>query len=91
MNRGSNDDAARALEALEVASHLSVVSGTPDEAELAALVAGIAAAVASQISAGVTNSPDDAPASYARGAWVNRAHHARVLRPGAGAWRWASR
>ncbi|MBT0992742.1 acyl-CoA carboxylase subunit epsilon [Cellulomonas sp. DKR-3] len=66
-------------------AHLQVVRGTPDDVELAALVAGILAATSS------TPAPDlAAPAS----AWADRRRQLRpqpAPAPGADAWRWSLR
>ncbi|MGW6131810.1 acyl-CoA carboxylase epsilon subunit [Cellulomonas sp. NPDC055163] len=81
MSAASPSDAAAAPAARP---HVRVVRGTPDDVELAALVAGLVAAA----------SDVDAPATSPRSAWTDRA---RVLRgsvtPGAApdAWRWSLR
>ena len=68
--------------------HVSVVRGTPDDVELAALVAGLVAASGNA----------DAPAAPATSAWAD--HARRLRRPGsagtvalhgADAWRWSLR
>ncbi|WP_298459430.1 acyl-CoA carboxylase epsilon subunit [uncultured Cellulomonas sp.] len=67
------------------AAHVHVVRGTPDDVELAALVAGLAAVAA----------PDDAEPEPARGAWSDRSRvmRGRPATPAAGpdAWRWSLR
>ncbi|QDB78417.1 acyl-CoA carboxylase subunit epsilon [Georgenia wutianyii] len=64
------------------AAGLRVVRGTPDDVELAALVAGIVAARATR--------DDDAAAPAPVSPWAD---HARRLRPGPlpgpGSWRWS--
>lgn len=66
-------------------AHVHVVRGSPDDVELAALVAGLAAVVV----------PDDDPEHAPRSAWSDRSRSLRG--PGAGpaagpdAWRWSLR
>lgn len=61
-----------------------VIKGAPDEAELAALVAGIVAARA----AGATDEPEHAAVS----AWADRGRRLGLpTRPGRDAWRWSAR
>lgn len=67
--------------------HVQVVRGTPDDLELAALVAGLVAAAAA---------PEDAEEPAARAAWSDRARTvpraaATAWRPGPDAWRWSLR
>jgi Acyl-CoA carboxylase epsilon subunit len=66
-------------------AHVHVVRGTPDDVELAALVAGLAAVTVA----------DDDPEHGPRGAWTDRARGLRgpATRPSAGpdAWRWSLR
>lgn len=76
---------SRAEDAAVLAAQLSVVSGSPDESELAALVAGIAAAVAAQ--SGVAGEPTSAGESV----WSSRAHQRGVTRPSPTSWRWSHR
>jgi hypothetical protein len=66
-------------------AHVHVVRGTPDDVELAALVAGLAA----------VSAPDDAAPHAPRSAWSDRS---RTLRPPGAppspapdAWRWSLR
>jgi hypothetical protein len=63
--------------------HVQVVRGTPDDVELAALVAGLVAATAAD-----DDLPDDGDAPAA---WTDRARTlpgaAATWRPGADAWR----
>ncbi|WP_444662723.1 acyl-CoA carboxylase subunit epsilon [Cellulomonas sp. CW35] len=64
---------------------LQVVRGTPDDVELAALVAGIMAAA--------TAAPFDPPAAP-RAAWSDRRRQLRPVpsaAPGADSWRWSLR
>ncbi len=67
--------------------HVRVVRGTPDDVELAALVAGLVAA-----SAGVEEPESEATPSSA---WSDRSRSLRGgrdrWRPGATAWRWSGR
>lgn len=67
-------------------AHVQVVRGTPDDIELAALVAGLAAAAAGS---------DDAADPVPRGAWTDRSRGLRGRRaaptPGPDAWRWSLR
>ncbi|GAA2727096.1 acyl-CoA carboxylase epsilon subunit [Cellulomonas aerilata] len=66
--------------------HVHVVRGEPDDVELAALVAGLAAA--GQVT-------DDPAPETPRSAWRDRAHGMRgpssAARPGPDAWRWSLR
>jgi hypothetical protein len=66
-------------------AHVQVVRGTPDDVELAALVAGLAAV---QIA-------DDAGVDAPRSAWSDRARTMRGPRPaphpGPDTWRWSLR
>ncbi|WP_164983933.1 acyl-CoA carboxylase epsilon subunit [Cellulomonas endophytica] len=69
--------------------HVQVVRGTPDEVELAALVAGLVAAS----SAGAAADRAAAPAPAAP-RWTDRAAALRrsaVPAPGPDAWRWSAR
>jgi len=70
----------------ERAAHVRVVRGEPDEVELAALVAGLAATV---------SDPTDDPHGYApASAWTDRARTVRGTappRPGPDTWRWSLR
>ncbi|WP_448059484.1 acyl-CoA carboxylase epsilon subunit [Cellulomonas hominis] len=61
-------------------AHVQVVRGTPDDVELAALVAGLVAASAGQ---------DEAPAPAPTSAWTarGRLRGSEGWRPGPGAWR----
>ncbi|WNB84979.1 acyl-CoA carboxylase epsilon subunit [Cellulomonas sp. ATA003] len=67
------------------AAHVHVVRGTPDDVELAALVAGLAA----------VGTADDAAPEPARSAWTDRSRTVRGAprTPVAGpdAWRWSLR
>jgi hypothetical protein len=77
---------------LEAMASVAVVSGTPDEDELAALLAGLATARA----LAREDSPDDAHSSPgSRGGrvapWADHARRLGVRRPGASAWRWSGR
>jgi hypothetical protein len=68
-------------------AHVQVVRGTPDDVELAALVAGLLAAGSDEQHHAV---PDAAPVS----AWSDRGRSVRVggaVRPGPDAWRWSLR
>ena len=68
--------------------HVHVVRGTPDDVELAALVAGLVAAAARQDPHG----PEADPAGRAaRARWTapGRLHGAPLPTHGAGAWRWS--
>ncbi|UFU07508.1 acyl-CoA carboxylase subunit epsilon [Ruania halotolerans] len=61
-----------------------VVKGDPDEAELAALVAGIVAARAAA-------AHDDVDDGAHSALWTDRAHQlGQASRPGRGAWRWSA-
>ena len=66
-------------------AHVHVVRGAPDDVELAALVAGLAAV---QVA-------DDGAPDLPRSAWANRARGMRGPRPaahpGPDAWRWSLR
>lgn len=66
--------------------HVRVVRGTPDDVELAALVAGLVAATA------VEDTEDPTPAPHA---WTDRARGLRgartAWRPGPDTWRWSAR
>lgn len=69
-----------------------VVRGAPDEDELAALVAGLAAGTV--LAAGDLRPPDaaEATARRARHRWREAAQHlAGPTVPGPDAWRWSSR
>jgi hypothetical protein len=72
-------------------AHVQVVRGTPDEVELAALVAGIVAAV----SDGVAEDEHDDATAAGRPAWADpardRARTAGTWRTGPDAWRWSLR
>jgi hypothetical protein len=65
--------------------HVQVVRGAPDDVELAALVAGLAA----------VRVPDEAPPEAPPSAWTDRARSMRrprtTARPGPDAWRWSLR
>ncbi|WP_454051312.1 acyl-CoA carboxylase epsilon subunit [Cellulomonas sp. Marseille-Q8402] len=69
---------------VERAAHVQVVRGTPDDLELAALVAGLVAATAP----GDDDAPDD---EEPRAAWSDRARTvpgaSATWRPGPDAWR----
>ncbi|MGC5629580.1 acyl-CoA carboxylase epsilon subunit [Georgenia sp. Z1344] len=85
---------------------LTVVSGTPDEDELAALLAGLATAralartddadgggtgEAGRPRGGVTaGAAGSGGAGRATSAWGDHAHRLGVRRAGAGAWRWSA-
>jgi hypothetical protein len=66
-------------------AHVHVVRGTPDDVELAALVAGLAAVAV----------PDDDHVPPPRAAWSDRSRAMRGPRPaarsGPDAWRWSLR
>ena len=66
-------------------AHVHVVRGTPDDVELAALVAGLAA----------VSAPDDAAPHAPRSAWSDRSRtlRGRHATPAAGpdGWRWSLR
>jgi hypothetical protein len=66
-------------------AHVHVVRGAPDDVELAALVAGLAAVAV----------PDDDPEHPRRSAWSDRARglggSAGPPAPGPDAWRWSLR
>ena len=68
------------------AAHVHVVRGTPDDVELAALVAGLAA---------VAVADDGAETAQRSGAWSDRSRSLRGARPapapGPDAWRWSLR
>lgn len=70
--------------------HVQVLRGTPDEDELAALVAGLVAAAASR--APQEDTPDD-QARAARARWVapGRLRGAAPPTRGPDAWRWSLR
>jgi len=77
------------MSADDAAAPLQVVRGTPDEVELAALVAGIMAAA----SAASEHAPH-APATAAGDAWSDRRRQLRPApgpTPGPDAWRWSLR
>lgn len=67
------------------ATNVQIVRGSPDELEVAALVAGLTAQ-------GLTDEPESGPS---HGAWADRAHGMRssdsLGRPGPDAWRWSLR
>ena len=67
-------------------AHVHVVRGAPDDVELAALVAGLAA---------VQVAEDDAATEAPPSAWTDRARGMRgpapFARPGPDAWRWSLR
>jgi hypothetical protein len=69
-----------------VPAHVHVVRGAPDDVELAALVAGLAA-----VQIADDTGHDATPAS----AWTDRSHGMRgprpAPRPGPDAWRWSLR
>lgn len=79
MSQGPEEEELPAVPANEL---VRVVRGEPDEVELAALVAGIFAAVA--------GAPDEGAAVAGPAPWSD---HARRLgagpAPGPGAWRWS--
>lgn len=82
-------DAAVGADAAAGPAHMQVVRGEPDAFELAALVAGLAAAAARR--------PDDAPA-VTGSSWTDRARGVRPSpvpsapqAPGPHAWRWSLR
>lgn len=83
MSEATEEDILAA--ALAAASRVQVVSGSPDEAEVAALVAGLAAVVG----ASSHDVEEDAePVSQ----WRNRARTLggrAPLAPGSDAWRWS--
>jgi Acyl-CoA carboxylase epsilon subunit len=66
-------------------AHVHVVRGVPDDVELAALVAGLAAVTV----------PDDDHATAPGAAWTDRSRAMRGpragLRPGPDSWRWSLR
>ena len=70
-------------------AHVHVVRGEPDDVELAALVAGLAAV---QVHG---QGHDDAGHESPRSAWTDRSRGMRgtppASRPGADAWRWSLR
>jgi hypothetical protein len=72
-------------------AHVQVVRGTPDEVELAALVAGIVAAV----SEGAAEAAHADAATAGRPAWADpardRARSGGTWRPGPDSWRWSLR
>jgi len=66
-----------------------VVKGTPDEAELAALLAGI---VAARASAGNGATDSAVPGRGATSAWQDRGRRLGLgPRPGGDTWRWSAR
>lgn len=69
----------------EIPSELvRVVKGTPDEAELAALVAGI-------VAARTTAAEPDGPQARTSSAWQDRGRRLGLApRPGGDSWRWSS-
>lgn len=71
-------------------AHVQVVRGTPDDDELAALVAGLVAAAARRAP---QVEGTDGHARAARARWVapGRLRGATVPTPGADAWRWSLR
>ncbi|MGO1174212.1 MAG: acyl-CoA carboxylase epsilon subunit [Actinomycetaceae bacterium] len=68
---------------------LRVVSGTPDEDELAALLAGLATARA--LSRGGSGTEVAAADGGAATAWGDHGRRLGVRRPGPDAWRWSAR
>ncbi|MGC5616700.1 acyl-CoA carboxylase epsilon subunit [Georgenia sp. Z1491] len=79
---------------VEALAALRVLSGTPDEDELAALLAGLATARALARTEGAPGSgeadgPERGP-SGAGSAWTDHAHRLGVRSVGAGAWRWSA-
>jgi hypothetical protein len=72
-------------------AHVQVVRGTPDEVELAALVAGIVAAV----SDGAAEDGHEGAPAAGRPAWADpardRARSGGTWRTGPDAWRWSLR
>jgi len=71
-------------------SHVHVVRGTPDDDELAALVAGLVAAAGRRAP---HDEDTDGPARAARARWVapGRLRGATVASRGPDAWRWSLR
>lgn len=88
MSEASQSDILKAAQ--EAAARLHVVSGNPDEVEVAALVAGLAAVVSHHVT-------HEGEHPEAISAWTNRAHqrqaspHAGGWGARAGGWRWAHR
>lgn len=68
-------------------AHVQVVRGTPDDLELAALVAGL-------LAAGSDEQHHDGPVAPVASAWSDRRRTVRgaaAVRPGQDAWRWSLR
>ena len=83
MSAAGADDGARRVD-----PHVQVVRGAPDDVELAALVAGLAAAAAGR----TPLEPDtDAYAHAARARWTTPAGRRRAALPAPGptVWRWS--
>lgn len=83
MSEATEEDILAA--ALAAASRVQVVSGSPDEAEVAALVAGLAAVVGAG-----SRDHEDEPEQKSQ--WQNRARglSGRIqLTPSADSWRWS--
>lgn len=71
-------------------AHVQVVRGTPDDDELAALVAGLVAAAAGRVP---HDEDADGPARAARARWVapGRLRGSALPTRGPDAWRWSLR
>lgn len=74
-------------------AHVQVVRGTPDDVELAALVAGLVAAASGQDDGGHAHADADADAAAARARWTapGRLRGGTPAQPGPDAWRWSLR
>ncbi|WP_245566809.1 acyl-CoA carboxylase epsilon subunit [Jonesia quinghaiensis] len=88
MSEASQADIIKAAQ--EAAARLHVVGGNPNDVEVAALVAGLAAVVSH-------HSADEEPHSPPTSAWSRRSHQRRVTAMAAGSgdraggWRWSHR
>jgi hypothetical protein len=68
-----------------------VVRGAPDDVELAALVAGLAAGAQTADDGAAHQVADPAPVVHARRRWRDAAHRlSDRLSPGPDAWRWST-
>lgn len=68
-----------------------VVRGAPDDVELAALVAGLAAGAQSAQDDAAPLAPEPTPSAHARRRWRDSAHRlSDRLSPGPDAWRWST-
>ncbi len=85
MSEATQDDIVAA--AIAAAARVQVVNGTPDEIEVAALVAGLAAVAGASIGH-LEDSDSPVPSQ-----WMNRARTlgVRTSSPGSDQWRWSLR